>query len=165
MRRSKRRTRTVSAYRQDDKVVVMIPARFTRAQEQEYVDQMLARLERSEQRRRRTDDQLTRRARDLSREYLRGLATPASVRWVDNMTTRWGSCTVGDATIRLSRRLHDMPTWVVDYVLLHELAHLLEPNHTQRFWQWVDQYPRAERAKGYLEGVSAAASLDLPPCE
>lgn len=165
VRRSKRRTRTVSAYRQDDKVVVLIPARFTRAQEEAYVEQMLAKLDRAEKRRRRTDEQLTRRAAELSREFLHGQARPASVRWVDNMTTRWGSCTIGDGTIRLSRRLHDMPTWVVDYVLLHELAHLLEANHNQRFWQWVDQYPRAERAKGYLEGVAAAASLDMPPCE
>ena len=52
-----------------------------------------------------------------------------------------------------------MPAWVVDYVLLHELAHLIEPNHTGRFWQWVDRFPHAERAKGYLEGAAHAWAL------
>lgn len=165
VRRSHRRTRTVSAYRKDGKVIVMIPARFTRAEESEWVDTMLGKLARSEQRGRRTDDQLMRRARDLSREYLQGRAEPVSVRWVTNMTTRWGSCTTGEGTIRLSERLRTMPTWVIDYVLLHELAHLLEPNHNARFWAWVDRFPRSERAKGYLEGIAAAANLELEACD
>jgi predicted metal-dependent hydrolase len=165
VRRSHRRTRTVSAYRKDGKVVVMIPARFTRAEESEWVDTMLGRLARSEQRGRRTDEQLMRRARELARDYLLDKVTPASVRWVSNMTTRWGSCTTGEGTIRLSDRLQPMPTWVIDYVLLHELAHLIEPNHDARFWGWVDRFPKAERAKGYLEGIAAAANLDLEPCD
>jgi predicted metal-dependent hydrolase len=165
VRRSHRRTRTVSAYRKDGKVIVMIPARFTRAEESEWVDTMLGKLARSEQRGRRTDEQLMRRARELTREYLDAKVQPASVRWVDNMTTRWGSCTTGEGTIRLSDRLRTMPTWVIDYVLLHELAHLLEPNHDARFWGWVDRFPRSERAKGYLEGIAAAANLDLEACD
>lgn len=165
MRRSRRRTRTVSAYRKDGKVIVLIPDRFTAAEEADWVDQMLARLDRSEKRNRRTDAQLMRRAGELSREYLHGRARPVSVRWVDNMTTRWASCTTTDGTIRMSDRLVGMPSWVVDYVLLHELAHLLEPGHNARFWHWVDRYPRAERAKGYLEGVVAGAAMEVPPCE
>lgn len=165
MRRSHRRTRTVSAYRKDGKVIVMIPARFTRAEETEWVDTMLGKLERTEQRGRRTDEQLMRRARELGRDYLGGVVAPSSVRWVTNMNSRWGSCTTGDATIRLSHRLQSMPTWVIDYVLLHELAHLIESGHNARFWRWVDQFPKAERAKGYLEGVASAANLDLEACD
>jgi predicted metal-dependent hydrolase len=165
VRRSHRRTRTVSAYRKDGKVIVMIPARFTRAEESEWVDTMLGKLARTEQRGRRTDEQLMRRARELTRDYLDDRARPASVRWVTNMTTRWGSCTTGEGTIRLSDRLQAMPTWVIDYVLLHELAHLLEPNHDARFWAWVDRFPKSERAKGYLEGVAAAANLELEACD
>ena len=85
------------------------------------------------------------------------------MRWVTNQSARWGSCTPGDRTIRLSDRLQQMPGWVVDYVLVHELAHLLESGHTPEFWAWVDRYPRAEKAKGYLEGYSAAARLEPPP--
>ena len=165
VRRSHRRTRTVSAYRKDGKVIVMIPARFTRAEEAEWVDTMLGKLLRSEQRGRRTEDQLMRRSRELNRDYLDGQVQPTSVRWVSNMTTRWGSCTTGEGTIRLSDRLQTMPTWVIDYVLLHELAHLIEPTHNARFWEWVDRFPRSERAKGYLEGIAAAANLDFEACD
>jgi predicted metal-dependent hydrolase len=161
VRRSRRRRRTVAAYREDDKVVVLIPARLTRAEEKEWVATMLKRLEKSEKRRRPTDANLQRRARDLSQRYLDGLATPEVVRWVENQSSRWGSCTPSDRSIRLSARLQGMPGWVIDYVLVHELAHLVEPSHDARFWSLVDDYPRAERAKGYLEGVAAAAHLEM----
>lgn len=165
VRRSARRTRTVSAYRRDGRVVVLIPARFSAAEEAEWVEKMLTKLNRSERRGRRTDEKLLRRAKELDREYLHGRAGAVSVRWVDNMTTRWGSCSTTTAEIRLSENLQPMPTWVVDYVLLHELAHLLEAGHGPAFWRWVDRYPRAERAKGFLEGAAHAAGLGLDECD
>ena len=168
VRRSRRRRRTVAAYREDGKVVVMIPARMTRAEEKEWVATMLGRLERSERRRRPSDATLMRRAKDLNTRYLDGDALPLTVRWVDNQGSRWGSCTPADRAIRLSRRLQGMPSWVIDYVLVHELAHLIEIGHTARFWSLVDRYPKAERAKGFLEGVAAATQLgitaDPPDC-
>ena len=143
----------------------MIPATLSRAEEREWIDTMVARLERAERRRKPSDTELLKRARALSDRYLGGLADPGSVRWVDNQKSRWGSCTPGDRTIRLSARLQGMPAWVVDYVLVHELAHLLEPGHDAAFWGWVERYPQAERAKGYLLGWSAAARLDPPPSD
>ena len=168
VRRSRKRRRTVAAYREDEKVVVLIPARMTRAEEKEWVRTMLARLERQEKRRRPSDAGLMRRARDLNSRYLDGQATAETVRWVDNQNSRWGSCTPADRAIRLSRRLQGMPAWVIDYVLVHELAHLIEIGHTASFWELVDRYPKAERAKGFLEGVAAASQLgitaDDPDC-
>ena len=168
VRRSRKRRRTVAAYREDEKVVVLIPARMTRAEEKEWVRTMLARLERQEKRRRPSDAGLMRRARDLNSRYLDGQATAETVRWVDNQNSRWGSCTPADRAIRLSRRLQGMPAWVIDYVLVHELAHLIEIGHTAAFWELVDRYPKAERAKGFLEGVAAASQLgitaDDPDC-
>jgi predicted metal-dependent hydrolase len=162
VRRSRRRRRTVSAYRDGERIVVLIPASLTKAEEAEWVDTMVARLERSERRRRPSDSDLMTRATRLSDAYLGGLARPASVRWVDNQQSRWGSCTPSDATIRLSSRLQAMPAWVVDYVLVHELAHLLEAHHNDAFWAWVAHYPKAERAQGYLQGYSSAAHLEPP---
>jgi hypothetical protein len=80
---------------------------------------------------------------------------------VTNQRSRWGSCTPDDGTIRLSTQLRGMPGWVVDYVLMHELTHLLVPGHGQPFWDLVNRYPRTERARGYLEGVAATAGLPL----
>lgn len=151
----------MAAYREDDKVVVLLPARFTRAEEEEWVATMLARLERSERRRRPSDAGLKRRASDLGERYLDGRAVPDTVRWVANQNSRWGSCTPSERTIRLSTRLQGMPGWVIDYVLVHELAHLIEPGHTPAFWRWVDRYPKAERARGFLEGVAAASALGV----
>ena len=162
VRRSRRRRSTVSAYRDGDTVVVMIPATMSAADEAHWVETMLARLERKARRGPRSDDDLMQRAAELSRLHLEGRARPASVRWVDNQHARWGSCTPGEGTIRLSVRLQRMPAWVVDYVLVHELAHLLEPGHDAAFWGWVHRYPRAERAQGYLLGYSAAAELEPP---
>jgi predicted metal-dependent hydrolase len=161
VRRSARRRRTVSAYRDGDRTVVLLPARMTRAEEQQWVATMLAQLEKREARARPSDDELMRRARSLSARHLDGRAKPRSVRWVDNQQTLWGSCTPVDRTFRLSRRLIGMPGYVIDYVLVHELAHLLEPGHDDRFWAWVDRYPRTERGRGFLEGVTATAGLDL----
>jgi predicted metal-dependent hydrolase len=165
VRRSARRSRTVSAYRSGDTVVVLLPARMTKADEQHWVAEMLRRLERSEARRRSprhtSDADLMARARQLSKQYLQGRAEPSSVRWVPPMRTRWGSATPTDGSIRLSERLRDTPPWVVDYVLVHELAHLIEPGHSREFWELVRHYPRTERAIGFLHGLSAAAGLGI----
>jgi predicted metal-dependent hydrolase len=161
VRRSARRRRTVSAYRDGDRTVVLIPARMSRAEERQWVAVMLERLARQDARLRPSDDELLARARELSRRHLGGRARPTSVRWVTNQGSRWGSCTPMDGTVRLSTRLQGMPSWVVDYVLVHELAHLLVPGHGPDFWAEVERYPRTERARGYLEGVSATAGLGL----
>ena len=163
VRRSRRRRRTVSAYREGERIVVLIPATMSKRDEATCLDDMVARIQRQERRTHRSDDDLVARATRLNDLYLGGLAVPASVRWVTNQNSRWGSCTPGDRSIRLSARLQQVPDWVVDYVLVHELAHLLEAGHTPEFWAWVERYPRAEKAKGYLEGYSAAARLEPPP--
>lgn len=161
VRRSRRRRRTVSAYREGARTIVLIPARFTKAEERHWVDTMLGRLAEGDRRRRPSDGELSARAADLSSRYLGGLARPASVRWVSNQHTRWGSCTPADGTIRISDRLKGMPGYVLDYVVLHELAHLLQPAHDHEFWRLFRGYPRVERARGYLEGVAAVAGLDI----
>lgn len=161
VRRSARRRRTVSAYRQEGRLVVLVPARMSRSEEDEWVRAMVARVAASESRRPRSDSDLQRRATELSRKYLAGRARPTSVRWVTNQRTRWGSCTPAEGTIRLSAQLRDMPGWVRDYVLLHELAHLLEPGHGPGFWRLLATYPKLERARGYLQGVAATAGLQI----
>lgn len=154
IRRSSRRRRTIRAYRQGDKTIVLMPAHLSAAQEQQHVRSLVERLDRREKRIRPSDEELLDRAAALSVSWLAGRAVPLSVRWVSNQNTRWGSCTSADRSIRLSDRLKGMPPYVVDYVLLHELAHLVEPNHSARFWALVQAYPQTDKAKGFLEGVS-----------
>jgi len=158
--RSARRRRTISAHRAGDRIVVQVPARMTRAEEQMWVEKMVRRVLAGERRRLRSDDDLLERARRLSARYLDGRAAPSAVRWVDNQQRRWGSCTPEDGSIRLSRRLTRMPDYVVDYVLLHELVHLIEPGHGPSFRALMTAYPKLERAEGYLEAADTFIRAD-----
>lgn len=161
VRRSRQRRRTVSAYREGGRTIVLIPARFSAAEERTWVDAMILRLAAGDKRRRPSDEQLLARSTDLSRRFLGGLARPVSIAWATNQNSRWGSCTPADGTIRISERVKGMPSWVLDYVILHELTHLLQPGHGVDFWSLLEAYPRTERARGYLDGVAATAGLRL----
>lgn len=159
VRRSARRTRTATAYRQHDTIVVLVPQRLSQLRERELVDELVRKLLHKEAQATAPagTGELGARARDLAARFWPGetAVQPTSVTWVSNQQRRWGSCTPSTGTIRLSDRLRSMPDWVVDYVLLHELAHLLVPDHSPAFWAMVERYPRAARAQGYLEGYLA----------
>ncbi|MDR1428381.1 MAG: M48 family metallopeptidase [Bifidobacteriaceae bacterium] len=158
--RSARRSKTVSAYRKDGVLVVAIPADFTADQEREWVAKMSARLLAKEARSRLSDDALAARARRLSEQYLGGRARPASVVWSADQQKRWGSATKDRGTIRLSVRLSEVPGWVLDYVLLHELIHLIAPHgHGPQFRALLARFPHADMAEGFLRGLAWA---DVP---
>ena len=147
--------------------MVLVPARMSRAEEARWVTEMVARLDAQDRKARPSDAQLLARAQRLSKRYLDARVIPSSVRWVSNQRSRWGSCTIEDGSIRLSDRLQGMPEWVVDYVLLHELAHLIEPSHDEEFWSLLESYAMTERARGFLDGWAAAQQAagitDDPP--
>jgi predicted metal-dependent hydrolase len=126
-------------------VRVTVPATMSRAEEEHWVNEMLRRIGR---RQRAASPDLHDRAQALAGRF--GLAVPISTRWVDNQQYRWGSCTPTDGTIRISSRLAKEPAWVLDYVLVHELAHLQVSGHGKAFWEIVNRYPLAERARGFL---------------
>lgn len=83
-----------------------------------------------------------RHAHELGVEFKRA-------RIVDNRY-RWGSCTIHD-NVSFNWRLIKAPTFVIDYVIVHELAHLIEANHTPRFWNVVKTHvPKMEKARAWL---------------
>jgi predicted metal-dependent hydrolase len=156
--RSARRRKTVQAREVGGVLRVSIPAGMTAADEERWVAEMVRRMER----RAATDGvDLTARAAALADRY--GLPRPRAIRWVDNQEWRWGSCTPSDRTIRISSRLVGEPGWVLDYVIVHELAHLSVPRHDNRFWALVRRYPRAERAHGFLMARGLDPALDEEP--
>jgi hypothetical protein len=142
--RSKRRKRTVQAYVADGRLRVMIPDSLSPDEEARLVEQMTERIARKVSS---AGVDLEQRARGLAREY--GLPAPSGIEWSDRQMRRWGSCS-SDGRIRISNRLASMPSWVLDWVLIHELAHLQEPNHGPLFKALVGRYELAERAQGYL---------------
>lgn len=99
------------------------------------------------------------RAMRLSRQYLMGQPRPVSVRWVTNQGRRWGSANYTRQTINLSHRLWGMPDWVIDAVLVHELAHLMAPDgHGPAFKARIARYPRTADADIFLLGFSHGKS-------
>ena len=143
--RSPRRRKTVQARMVGDVLRLWIPANMSAAEEQHWISEMSRRLQRQSAAR---EIDLEQRARTLAARH--SLPLPSSIRWVDNQKWRWGSCTPRDSTIRISSRLAREPGWVLDAVIVHELAHLVVYRHSPAFWALVNRYPLAERARGFL---------------
>ena len=161
--RSRRRKRSVSAYRQGGRIVVSIPARMSKAEEREMIPEMIAKVRAMEELPRRGEDALLERAVELLSRYAPEiLATPASVSW-RAMRERWGSCTSVDRTIRISDRLKGAPDHVLDYVLFHEAIHLEYSDHGEAFAQILARYPEESLAQAYLDGYEAAETALIPP--
>ena len=148
--RSPRRRKTAQARLVDGVLEIRIPADFPDERLQALVDDLKAKMRRRQQRAQLSDADLERRARELNRRYFDGQLRWKSIRWSTRQRKRFGSCTPARGTIRISARLQNAPRWVLDYVLMHELAHLVEPNHSPAFWALVNRYPLTERARGYL---------------
>ena len=164
VRGSTRRRKTVQLTRSGGGYLLLVPASMPESEQREWASRLIERLHLREERpRRATDADLRERAGRLSGRHFDGRANPRSVRWVDNQTTRWGSCTPATGDIRISRRVGAFPEYVLDYVLMHELAHLFESGHGPRFWALLSDFPHTERARGFLQGVSWQSDPDAAP--
>jgi len=146
---TRRRRRTVAARLRSGVLEVMVPASMSRAEQQRWADLMRARIERQLLRRRPTDERLQRRAESLNGRFFDGRLRWNSVGFSE-ATTLWGSCTFASGAIRIASRVARFPDWVLDFVLLHEMAHLVHSDHGPAFHELLNRYPLAERARGYL---------------
>lgn len=159
--RSERRTRSVSAREVDGVLVVRAPAAISDADLAPIIERLRRKVARRAAGRALDDAGLQRRAEELNRRYFDGRLSWQRIGWVTNQDKRWGSCTPSAGTIRLNHRLADLPSWVTDYVVVHELAHLEQTNHGPRFWRLVNRYPLAERARGYLMALAADGEAEM----
>ena len=150
--RKERRRRSVTAYRQGGVIEIHIPAKMSRRQEIEVIPEMISIVLRREARERKTDEQLMEIGLQLLKEYLPEFAvTPASINW-RNMNERWGSCTTVDRTVRISDRLVGSPSYVLNYIIYHELIHLEIPGHDDKFNNYLIRDTDQMRAEAFLEG-------------
>ncbi len=143
--RSSKRRKSVSARIVDGRIVVRMPQWMSKRQEREYVEDLVAKLERQHTAK---EVDLPSRAAELARRY--DLPAARSIRFVGNQVSRWGSCSPSSGEIRISDRIAGFPSWVLDAVIVHELAHLVEANHGPAFHALADRYPKQERAYGFL---------------
>jgi len=151
--RSKRRRKTVDARLLNwHTLEIRVPAHLPDAQVERITQEMVARVLRKRRKMRNyaSDETLEQRATRYNNQYFEGKLHWRSIRFVSNQQRRFGSCSPARGNIRISDRLRHVPAFVLDYVILHELAHLLQPNHSPAFWELVYRYPKTERARGYL---------------
>jgi predicted metal-dependent hydrolase len=151
--RSKRRRKTIEAREVDGVLEVLAPAGMSDTELEPHIRKLRTRIARRRIASRLDDHVLEKRAQVLNQRYFDGRLRWQSIRWVTNQDKRHGSCTPWRGIIRISHRIADLPKFVRDYVIIHELAHLVEPNHGKNFWKLVNAFPRTERARGYLMAV------------
>lgn len=137
----------------DGAMEVLAPASISGKALEDHISRLKARLEKRKASR--DDTSLKDRAMFLNKRYFNGQLAWESIKYSSRQEKRRGSCTTADKTIRISMRLAKMPQWVEDYVIVHELAHLIEPNHGKHFKSLIGRYPLAERAKGFLMAMES----------
>jgi len=161
--RSKRRKKSISAYRQGGRIIISIPARMSKADERSVIPEMIAKIRAQEAGDSLSETILMQRCIELLEQYAPEITIcPKSVNW-RAMRERWGSCTSVDATIRISDRLKGAPAYALDYVLFHEAIHLHHFDHGPEFKAVLARFPEEGRAEAYLEGFEAAERRYMPP--
>ena len=160
VRASTKRKKTGAAHWSGSRIVVQIPARLKGRERREFVDELVDRLLNQRPQNAAGDTSLEERARILSEEYLDGVEA-TSVRWVANQRRRWASCSPASREVRVSSRLRQCPQWVIDAVLVHELAHLIEADHSPAFYDLANRHPRQDACGLFLDGFALGLGLRI----
>lgn len=148
--RSPNRKKTISAKLCGDELLIYLPSGLSKNDEKRWIEKIYKRMERKMQKSDPDSNTLAERAKELNRRYFNGRLKINSIKYVTNQNSIFGSCSIKKGTIRISHRVAKMPQWVKDYLIIHEMAHLVHPNHSKDFRDMVNQYRYAERARGYL---------------
>ena len=157
---SARRKKTGTAHWSGSRIIVQIPANVRGKDRTMFVDELVERLLTQRPQVAAGDGMLEERARLLAAQYNDGVE-PVSVRWVTNQQAKWASCSPGTKEIRVSSRLRQCPEWVIDAVLVHELAHLQVADHSPAFYEIANRHPRQDDSELYLEGYALGLGLRI----
>ena len=160
VRASAKRKKTGAAHWSGSRIVVQIPARLKGKERTRFVDELVDRLMAQRPQNAAGDASLEERARVLAELYVDGVEA-ASVRWVTNQRRRWASCSPASREIRVSSRLRQCPEWVIDAVLVHELAHLIEADHSPAFYELANRHPRQSECAMFLDGFALGLGLRI----
>jgi len=154
--RSQRRRRSVSARLVNDLLLINAPLTLS----QERLDKMISDFKLKFARRKLKTEldkekNLWDLASALNQKYFDNKLKIESIEYAVNQDSRLGCCNYRTAKIRISHKIGLAPKWVRKYVLMHEMAHLIQPNHSQAFWDIVSRYKLTERARGYLMAANS----------
>ncbi|MCZ7358281.1 MAG: M48 family metallopeptidase [Candidatus Methanoperedens sp.] len=149
--RSPDRKKTIQAKMAGETLLLYLPLGMHREEERKLIEKMKQKMEKKNLKTRiNKDDQLKKRFDEFNSKYFQGRLRVNSIEFVTNQKKNNGSCSPNRGTIRISHRLLDMPGWVLDYVIMHEMTHLVYPDHSRAFWEKVGEYKYTERARGFL---------------
>ena len=149
--RSQNRKKTIQARMIGETLEVHLPLGLHSEKERKIIEEMKEKIEKKKQKKQiNKDDYPVQRFNELNKEYFYGKLKVNSIQFVTNQKRVNGSCTPNKGTIRLSHKLLEMPKWVLDYVIMHEMTHLVHPDHSREFWNKVAEYKLTERARGFL---------------
>lgn len=157
VRRSARRKKSIAVHREGDVFVVSAPQWMSKTEVERHARDLVERL-RSREPAQVSDVELLTRALWLRLEFLPEAPEPTAVRWA-TQERRWGSCSSVDRSIRVSSQLRRAPQYVIDAIVVHELAHLLRADHGTEFKRLIARYPENARADAFLAGMSFAKGL------
>lgn len=153
--RSQRRRRTVSARLVDDLLLINAPLILPQERLDEIVSGFKLKFARKKLKTELDKEKnLLDLAIALNEEYFDNKLQIKSIEYATNQNSRFGCCNYRTAKISISHKIGFLPQWVRKYVLIHEMAHLIEPNHSRAFWDIVSRYKLTERARGYLMAAS-----------
>ena len=149
---SRKRIRTIGARMVGDTMHINAPAGIPQERLQRVIDKFKIRFEKQKLRQElnKTPETLQEIAQRLNNQYFSGKLEIKSIEYSVNQDRIFGICNHRTKNIKISYRLKEMPDWVRNYVIIHELAHIIEPNHGENFWNIVNRYSLSERARGYL---------------
>ena len=153
VRRSARRKKTISVSKEINTYVLSTPVRYSVEHNIRSLTDLFNRLAARDHS---SAADLVGLATEMSERYFDGRLRPQSIRWVTNQNvSRWASTTTSSGDIRVSHRLQTVPRWVLETVVVHELAHLQIGPHSAEFHALANRHPLQADAKLYLDGFSA----------
>lgn len=158
IRRSRKRKRTISAAREGNKTILNVPFRMSLKDIEELARDLINKIDKQDPRAHLSDNELLERSKELSAKYLFSKVEAKSVTWSTRLTSTWGICTPIHAEIKITSRLRGMPQYVLDYVLLHELVHLVINDHGKEFDSFMKTFEFKEKAEGYLDALDELPS-------
>ncbi|OLE80992.1 MAG: hypothetical protein AUG06_02630 [Actinobacteria bacterium 13_1_20CM_2_65_11] len=154
---TRRRRRTVAARLRAGVLELLVPDWMSHAERLRWAEVMSRRLERRLERSRPSDERLAKRAAVLNERHFGGRLRWSSIAFAE-MANLWGSCTFTAGAIRIASRAAALPEWVLDYLLVHEMAHLVQSDHGPAFRELESRYALSERARGYLMALDHTAT-------
>jgi predicted metal-dependent hydrolase len=165
---TRKRVRHVNARLVGDELRVSAPHSVPSSE----LDEMLLRLGRRLVRRARAATvNSTHEAAVIARRVASRFPSPpevTDVRFVTTQRARWGSYSRRTGVVRLHVALRELPSWVLEAVVAHELAHTVHADHSPAFWSLLREVcPETDRARAFLDGVSWISRRwdRLPPVE